>query len=210
MATLTQEIPKEKINPECLYITRELVNLESCAAKDRHGITGVKITSGKESGVTCMYGKAHAWATEGHILVVRPLGYEYSGPDLTLKFTGPLPTKREWFEIPTSKGDHICTLKNGKKLVVTVEEAKDWPEISDIVNNSVESTKVYTVGMDSNLVKAIHKGLGTERVILRMSDKPLDPMIVQPADGDQDSLILDITTGGVNSEFSLLMPMRVD
>ena len=217
MGSLTDSINEHSsrglsLKGECIYITKDLKDMQECAAKDRHGLVGVKITTngtGERQIKSMKPGEAFAWATQGSVLVIRPLGYKYDGGDVNLTFSGPSPTKDEWFDIPAELGDHVCDLKNGKKLVVTVSKADGWPDIHSVVNGAIESTKAHTVGMDTRLLKAVLKGLSESSVILRVSKDPLDPMIVQPTK-DEKSLIVDITTGGVNGEFSIAMPLRVD
>jgi hypothetical protein len=214
MSSLVANIKDKKafieFKGDCIYVTRELRDMQECSAKDRHGLKGVKITDGKGHNIASLQDKeSFAWATQGHVLALRPLGYEYAGDDFDITFSGPAPAKDEWFEISAEAGDHVCDLRNGKKLVVTLTKAEDWPDINSIVNEAIESSKSYTIGMDTRLLKMIQKGLSESSVVMRISDNPLDPIIVQPR-GDEKSLIMDITTGGVNGEFSIAMPLRVD
>jgi len=211
MSSLVANISgKTEFKENCIYVTRELKDMQECSAKDRYGLKGVKITGGKDHSIASLPNKeSFAWATQGHVLVLRPLGYEYTGDDFDITFSGPAPTKDEWFEIPAEAGDHVCELRNGKKLVVTVTKAEQWPDIAVVVNGAIDSSKSYTIGMDARLLKMIQKGLSESSVIMRISNNPLDPIIVQPR-GDEKSLIMDITTGGVNGEFSIAMPLRVN
>mgnify|MGYP001365546853 CR=1 FL=1 len=82
-----------KIDNSAVYITREVQNLQACASKvARYGLTGVKWSGEKN----------YAWASEGHVLVLRPMGYPYEGQDWNLDFSGPAMGPGDFFAIDSN------------------------------------------------------------------------------------------------------------
>lgn len=195
-----------------IYITKELQNMQTCAHKDRYGLLGVKWAGTKE----------YVWATDGHLLIMRPMGYSYKGHDWDLLFEGekeesapPALGPKEFFWIPgNGEEEEIeCSFTTAKgKILRVLASRKDvgaWPDIDQVVHPAATNKNYRTIGMNLQFIKNISKGIGSHSVQLRIPKDPLGPVMVH-AINDTETVV--ITAGGENvfTKFGIAMPIRID
>ena len=196
-----------------IYLTREVQNMQACSAKDRVGLGGVKWAGSKN----------YVWATDGSVLVLRPMDYWYKGKDWNLTFSGPMMGNKEFFSVNShtveeainTKGDpytEVFKLKSGKIVEVSFSEPDSWPDIETIVHGAVaEADKTgRPIGMDLALVQKITKGLGTQKVLLVAPRNALDPAVIRPLNNKESLLITGHGGEDVFTKFGIAMPMRID
>jgi hypothetical protein len=195
-----------------IYITKELQNMQVCAHKDRYGLTGIKWDGTKE----------YVWATEGHMLIMRPMGYSYKGHNWDLFLEGekegsapPSIGPKEYFYIPgdveDSKAEYVFTTAKGKVLRVLAsrEDTGSWPDIEQVVHPAAMNSDYRTMGINLQFIKNVSKGMGSHSVQLRIPKDPLGPVMVHPIN-DKETVV--ITAGGENvfTKFGIAMPIRID